>query len=99
MRPLIVADPMLRAPRPEMVSESTFCAVTESARVKLNATAKRITTNVLVIDVSLGPMVLGSGSDGSRIFVAKEPLNDSCVWQEQNEFCSCRTETEFRPWL
>src|SRR6185436_8084706 len=49
MRPLIAAEPMLRAPRPDMVSESTFtgvgcgtCAGTEDAKQNRQTIARDV---------------------------------------------------------
>jgi hypothetical protein len=40
MRPLIVADPMLRAPNPEIVSESNFAGVWAMANPQSTRHAK-----------------------------------------------------------
>src|SRR5438105_10532991 len=55
MRPLIAAEPMLRAPRPEIVSESTLtegvCAEAELVSAKMKANDKSV-RDLLFIDFS-----------------------------------------------
>src|SRR3989442_11604289 len=61
MRPLIAADPMLRAPRPEMVAESTFtdarggavCAPAAPASRTVSAAAQQLPNRGVVIAQSL----------------------------------------------
>src|SRR2546428_9845278 len=61
MRPLIAADPMLRAPRPEMVAESTFtearcgavCAPAAPASRAVSAAAQQLPNHGVVIAQSL----------------------------------------------
>src|SRR2546427_6042764 len=61
MRPLIAADPMLRAPRPEMVAESTFtdarggavCAPAAPASRTVSAAAQQLPNRGVIIAQSL----------------------------------------------
>src|SRR2546422_10775493 len=61
MRPLIAADPMLRAPRPEMVAESTFtdarggavCAPAAPASRAVSAAAQQLPNRGVIIAQSL----------------------------------------------
>src|SRR3989454_12718775 len=61
MRPLIAADPMLRAPRPEMVAESTFtaarggavCAPAAAASRAVSAAAQQLPNRGVIIAQSL----------------------------------------------
>src|SRR3989475_12171325 len=61
MRPLIAADPMLRAPRPEMVAESTFtdarggavCAPAAPASRAASAAAQQLPNRGVIIAQSL----------------------------------------------
>src|SRR4051794_38225114 len=64
MRPLIAAEPMLRAPRPEMVSESTLTGVTgaEGGGVEDGA------------DVCAAAVGTGAGAEVTGVAVAVDPL-------------------------
>src|SRR6476661_3963432 len=63
MRPLIAAEPILRAPRPDIVSESTLtgvgCGVWATA---LNAHKLRhriVAAQLVIVFIAIGPFLLG----------------------------------------
>src|SRR5258708_6323906 len=73
MRPLIAAEPILRAPNPEMVSESTFtgrgvCAVAVPHMKRTRPTMETKGTSFRIIDLFLA-LVFFNGSVRSQIFI------------------------------